>query len=682
MQQVIRLLQKRSNSTKLWSRARAGVITSLCVLVMIAETASWALSRDTKDEDSSSTELVILCPDSQRQGIKLECDGNSMPVPGTGPWRIASQPGSHRISAKRDGYFPIDVTVEVQEGQSATVALVWQPLSGNPPSAEPAVIETTAPPKTAAKPKRLPIPSATVQRDIIRLVNEAYRLDDTKTPAENVALSKQLASMAVASKAPEERFVLYRRAAELANDAGHLPLMCQMIEVIGAEFDIDTLVVQAKMFAKYANVATSSAAVTVGLDGAKELINRALFEDRYDVALTMIESAKRLCEESAETQDYQQWEQKRAEVERLEGQWRKVCAAAEMLKTAPENPVANLTLGRWVWFQKGDAKQGLSYLAKGNDTSLKALARQDLTFQATDVESVLSLANAWWDLSQKHTGVEQEQLARHAGQWYKIALPELPDGLTKAVVQRRLEEIASPKSPVAEATPPEPGNTSGGALPPGEALPCGRWSDLMPLIDVKRDAVSGFWERKEDSLIIKRPKANSTILLPVTAEGDYRLEAQFTRTDGQDAVAMVILVGGRPCLLAFSESSGKVSRMAIADASSQVQRTNQIRVEPGSLANNQRHAVSILVRLNGDMASVRVLLNGESYFYWSGYQKAVTAEGWPALPAQQFALGADGAIVFHSVRLRPISGKATLTIPPSREGAQARTARRSLPCSM
>ena len=69
---------------------------------------------------------------------------------------------------------------------------------------------------------------------MIRLVNEAYKIDEAKTPAEKVKLGKQLASLVGASQKPEERFVLLRRAAELARDAGHLPMMCQMIEAIGS----------------------------------------------------------------------------------------------------------------------------------------------------------------------------------------------------------------------------------------------------------------------------------------------------------------------------------------------------------------------------------------------------------------------------------------------------------------
>ena len=54
---------------------------------------------------------------------------------------------------------------------------------------------------------------------------------------------------------------------------------------------MDTLMVQAKMFGMYASAAATPIAVTTGLEGAKELVNRAVSEDRYDVAIRVIDSA-------------------------------------------------------------------------------------------------------------------------------------------------------------------------------------------------------------------------------------------------------------------------------------------------------------------------------------------------------------------------------------------------------
>ncbi len=74
---------------------------------------------------------------------------------------------------------------------------------------------------TPDKPQeRLPLPSLVVQNEIAKQVNELG--EDAKTAAEKVKSAKQLIKLAEATQKPEERFVIRRKAAELASDAGQL----------------------------------------------------------------------------------------------------------------------------------------------------------------------------------------------------------------------------------------------------------------------------------------------------------------------------------------------------------------------------------------------------------------------------------------------------------------------------
>ena len=159
-------------------------------------------------------------------------------------------------------------------------------------------------------------------------------------------------------------------------------------------------------------------------------------------------------------------------------------------------------------------------------------------------------------------------------------------------------------------------------------------------------------------MVTKQPVKNAMLSLPITVEGDYDLDVQFTRNTGQDAVAIVFCVGTNPCLLTLSESAGKTSRLAINSSLSPPQQGNRIGVEPSVLTNGQKYAVLVTVRLKGEDATVQVSLDGKPHLNWSGKQKAASVEGWPAKP---FAIGTHETATFHSVRLRPISGKAVVT---------------------
>ena len=230
-----------------------------------------------------------------------------------------------------------------------------KPLPNSPPAG-----------KAAFRPdkprEKLPIPSLAVQNEISKQVNELCK--NSKTAAAKVKFANQLMSLAEATQKPEERFVIRRRAAELANDAGQAALMREAIESIAAEFKIDTLMVEAKMFDRQ-----------TAIEGADELIRRAVAEDRYDVALSVVKSATRLCQKSTAARYRKEMHRKQAEVERLREQWLEASVALKTLEAVPNDPSANLTAGRWLWFQKGEVRQGLSHVAKGSDELLKRLAR-------------------------------------------------------------------------------------------------------------------------------------------------------------------------------------------------------------------------------------------------------------------------------------------------------------------
>jgi hypothetical protein len=89
-------------------------------------------------------------------------------------------------------------------------------------------------------------------------------------------------------------------------------------------------------------------------------------------------------------------------------------------------------------------------------------------------------------------------------------------------------------------------------------------------------------------------------------------------------------------------------------------------VEPNVLVNGKTYAVLIAVRLRADEAAVRVALDGRPHLNWSGKQQAVSTEGWPTTPGRQLALGTNEVVTFHSARLRPLTGRATLALAERR----------------
>jgi len=115
--------------------------------------------------------------------------------------------------------------------------------------------------------------------------------------------------------------------------------------------------------------------------------------------------------------------------------------ARDTLKSRPEEPEANTTVGRYLCFAKAQWVEGLPLLAKGKDLALKGLAERDkeATGQTNPTMFAL-LADDWWQYGESHPGLEQPGSRQRACLWYAKALPLLSSGLLKQTVQKRLNE--------------------------------------------------------------------------------------------------------------------------------------------------------------------------------------------------------------------------------------------------
>ena len=71
----------------------------------------------------------------------------------------------------------------------------------------------------------------------------------------------------------------------------------------------------------------------------------------------------------------------RRDVQKLQKEFAPIRAAQAKLRQDPNDAGANLTLGKYHCFVKGDWRQGLSMLVLGSDAALSGLAKEDLATQ-------------------------------------------------------------------------------------------------------------------------------------------------------------------------------------------------------------------------------------------------------------------------------------------------------------
>ena len=332
---------------------------------------------------------------------------------------------------------------------ATTVAPPAMPEQTQPETAPKTEPDTKAEPTsttaitTPEKPKLLTPPSAAVQQEIASQVEEVYKLGDARKPPEQVKLAKDLADMAEKSAKPDEQFVLLRKAAELSCQAGDTTLMFQMVDRLGGQFELDVLSVKGKLLAKLAASANDAARIKSLVEGSSAIIDEALTNERFDLALELVDAVNRTCQKPRGAPFRKQVLALRKEIQEQQQQAERVGQALEAVQVNPQDAEANLTLGKLYCFSKGDWGKGLPYLAKGSDEDLKTLASQETGSPPSDAEEQVKLADAWWKVGQAAKGKERGAILLHAGTWYQQAQPGLPAGLVKAKVEKRLEEIAA-----------------------------------------------------------------------------------------------------------------------------------------------------------------------------------------------------------------------------------------------
>ncbi len=295
-------------------------------------------------------------------------------------------------------------------------------------------------PALPEEPKRVPVPPRDEQEKMARQIEEFYEFPQLKTAAEKLSLAEKLFDLGKKSQGgAAEKFVLLRKAMELAQSGGDPVMTVRAIDAIGESFAVDALDVKQKVLNKFVSDTLDAEQIKSFMEAVRPAIDEALGEGRHGIAVDLAETACRLTKRTAGREFRGEAHQR---LDRVRG----LASRFEQLQAAPDDPAANLALGRWFCFERGDWKQGLPHLAKCGNPTLKDLAAQERTFSGTPADQV-KLADAWWALAERAEGGEADALMIHAGDWYRKTLPDLPEGIVKAKTEKRLAEIAKIERP-------------------------------------------------------------------------------------------------------------------------------------------------------------------------------------------------------------------------------------------
>ena len=102
-----------------------------------------------------------------------------------------------------------------------------------------------------------------------------------------------------------------------------------------------------------------------------------------------------------------------------------VIAARTRLQADPSDADANLVVGRFLCFDKGDWTAGVPMLAKGSDAALAKLAAEDASVSDVPITRIV-LGHDWWDYAATVQGAARVRCQERAAFWYLTSLPDAP----------------------------------------------------------------------------------------------------------------------------------------------------------------------------------------------------------------------------------------------------------------
>ena len=220
----------------------------------------------------------------------------------------------------------------------------------------------------------------------------------------------------------------------------------ELAEKLALWYDVDPMEVKTDLLLTLIDARRSEPAMSIPqletIESGLELIRQAVAEDKYKAAQRMYKPILATARKTKDAMVVQEVTGVGKEIDRLESEFAKLADAKTTLARDPEDPDANLVMGRRYCFDRNLWVQGLVYLSKGSNKTLAELARRDLASPESPEEQT-ALGDAWWDQAEKEAGQTKIAMQLRAGHWYQQDF----GGLSRETTRRRLAEIA-PMTPL------------------------------------------------------------------------------------------------------------------------------------------------------------------------------------------------------------------------------------------
>jgi hypothetical protein len=517
-----------------------GGIAGLAIAVLLLnyfvgiDPLGWSVS--SRKEDAKPKKIAEARPRIVTQPM---APSNSSPYPQP---RAQVFPGS--VGKVGPGNLPPSIPPD--RGPPPTNGFNQPPPVKHPASAPPQEILPTEEPRSladltqsgnkdpAASGKKSPIPSAAEQASKLAAIREIYKTEFAAAkPGANAELVSFLQTTASRVEGdPTARYVLFMEAFKQSCAGGDVEAAAETLDKLEAEFESEPFAPRFELLTSLASSAKANDERLIAARSALLLLDHALALGKYEEA----DKLARIADTQTKIIIDKDLRTKAVAAMQTTGELAKdlkaVTTAKEALAQSPDDPAANMAVGRYQCLIEGNWSAGLPHLAKCEDDAIKRAAALDVEGPSGEMTAG-KIGDAWYDLAK---GGKGQNFYARADYWYQKGM-EGESGLAQVRLKKRHEEIGEFKLPprlFGQVQQQLTWPTARELMSGGGDLPS---TDLLALINQQTIKPDRGWTKDGGSWTSPTASQDAYAFFECSFQPprrDYAMQARVTRRIGRD----------------------------------------------------------------------------------------------------------------------------------------------------
>jgi hypothetical protein len=354
------------------------------------------------------------------------------------------------------------------------------------------------------------------------------------------------------------------------------------------------------------------------------LIDDFVAADQYDAAEKMSNAAVPIAKRANNPAMATRAATRLKEVSEAKVLYQALKGVLELLAKNSDNAGANLEMGQYLCYVKGNWELGLRFMVKGSDAAIQHLAQKELGQPEQSGERV-DLADSWSGLGEKEKSpLRKSQMLLHAKTLYESALADAPP-LLKAKIEKRVAAL--------DMTPSDRATI-----------------DLLKSIDTTMDTLKGGWTPGPEGRVTAQ-KGQAFLQIPYMVPDEYDLKMVIIPTKGSE-IYLGLVIEKVQFDVAIDGWAGTISGIGSIDG--KMANGNETSRKGQVLKIDAPNTILCAVR----RGSVSITVNGDRIVSWKAEPGRLSMNNfWTRPTTGTIAMGAWIPYSVTKLELTPITGR-------------------------